>query len=165
MGSPFAPSGPAARARAGTSRSESARTRARKLDRNTNEDFRVHLVTIEEGAIFAVEQALVNSAAADEQAATLRDVEKPAARAHVVHVLVAVVGDERMAVENADIRLDDRDHVEHVASFRRETVHHRFGKNPSLVVEADLEPVDQEVAETTAQDQVGIVDRRAGADE
>src|SRR6187551_4073713 len=120
MGSPFGAIGPPARAGRLQTTNESATTNA-PLNRNTEEDFRIDGVALDERARLAIEQPVVDGTRAHVRAAVARHVEQAAARANLVVVVVAA-GHERVPIEDADVRLEHRHEVKDVFGFGTQAV-------------------------------------------
>src|SRR6185436_7196163 len=119
------------------------------LDGDADEDFRIDGVAVDERARRTIEEPFVDDAAAEEEAAALRSEIDAAACAQLIEI-VEPASNECMPVEDAYVRLDDRHHVKDVTGLRAQPIHHGAAEKPQFVVETDLEPVEDEVADTSA---------------
>src|SRR6187399_71103 len=112
-------------------------------ERDAERDLGIPGITVDEFVRSAIELSLVHGAAADIHPARLRHVVGTEPTAHLV--VVIAIRHERPAVKDAGIWLDHWHHVEHVTGFGAQALQNGIGEEPRFVVEADLEPVDDEV--------------------
>src|SRR6478735_3485609 len=127
---------------------------ARASERDTEGNLRIPGITVNVRIGRAIERAFVHGTTAHIHPAVARDVVSAEPASELI--VVVVIRDERAAVKDACVRLDHWYHVEDVASFRADPLQNRFGEKPRLVVEPDLQPIEEEVAEPTADDEIVV---------